>query len=445
MHLALVLALVTLPSASLESGTQLEFKGRFVAEKGDPAITEKNFTLTCLVDQAGDQGAVVYWTLGEEGRGKWSWLDQFGKLQVNRAWQANSAQLPTLFYQRPSGTSIVPVMLPLFATDQPLAKDVTWVQERLDFHVTGDTRVAGQKGWNIDIRNAYGHQRTLVIDQESPVVLALTARVFIGQGEEHELTFELVNRTRVAEPQLAAARRGFDAMLRLRDQLGHEPRTREFQWNPARLATLRKELPAALDQVASEPLLAIAQSARQDAKRQESRSGAINAVRKQLVGQAAPHPEIAELDGTKFDWQKAHGKVTVLHFWDYRESPLEEPYGQVAYVDFLYRQRAEQNVAVFGVAVNELLDDPATYRRGVQSAKKLKAFMNLSYPVLLDGGEAIKAFGDPRVTGAKLPLVVVIDGAGKVVHYHVGLYKFDRDRGLAELDDAVKQAAKTGS
>jgi hypothetical protein len=40
---------------------------------------------------------------------------------------------------------------------------------------------------------------------------------------------------------------------------------------------------------------------------------------------------------------------------------------------------------------------------------------------------------------------VVIDAAGKVVHYHVGLYEFDRDRGLAELDDAVTKAGKTGS
>lgn len=445
MHLALVLALTTLPSVSLESGTQLQFKGRFVAEKGDPAVTEKRFTLSCLVDQTSDQGAVVYWTLTEEGRGKWTWLDQFGKLEVNRAWQANPARLPTLFYERPSGTSIVPLMLPLFAADKPLAKDVAWVQDRLDYEVTGDASVAGQKGWNIEIRNAYGHQRTLVIDQASPVVLAATSKVFIGQGEEHELTFELVDRTRVSQPQLVAARRGFDALLRLRGQLGHEPRTREFQWSPARLETLRKELPAALDQVTGQPLLEIARLAAQDAKRQENRSGAISAVRKQLVGQAAPRPALAELDGTKFDWNKTDGKVTVLHFWDYRDSPLEEPYGQVAYVDFLYRQRKEQEVAVFGVAVNALLEDPATHRKGAQSAKKLKAFMNLSYPVLLDEGAAIRAFGDPRVTGAKLPMVVVIDAAGKVVHYHVGLYKFDRDRGLAELDDAVKQAAKTGS
>jgi peroxiredoxin len=445
MHLALVIALTTLPAASLESGTQLQFKGRFVAEKGDPVITEKSFTFSCLVDNASREGAVVYWTLEEQGRGKWSWLDQFGKLEVNGKWQVNSAQLPTLFYQRPSGTSIVPVMLPMFVANQPLSNKAEWTQDRMDYKVIGDSRVAGQQGWKIDIRNVYGHQRTLVIDKESPIVLASTSTVFIGQGEEHELTFELVKRTQLTQSQLVASRRGFDALLQLRSQLNHQPRKRDFQWNPARLATLRKELPATLDRVTSEPLLTIAQLARLDAKRQQNRSGAINFVRKKLVGQAAPHPRITEIDGTKFDWKKTKGKVTVLHFWDYRDRPLEEPYGQVAYVDFLYRKRKDENVVVFGVAVNQLLDDPATHRRGVQSAKKLKSFMNLSYPVLVDGGEAIKAFGDPRVTGAKLPVVVVIDAAGKVVHYHVGFYKFDRDRGLAELDEAVIQAAKTGS
>jgi len=449
MHLVLVLALATVPSVSLESGTLLEFKGRFVAEKGDPAITEKNFTLSCLVDQGPvDQGpangAVVYWTLSEQGRGKWTWLDQFGKLDVDDTWQANPDLLPTLLYERPSGTSIVPVMLPIFGTDQPLAKGSTWMRDRLDFQVTGDVQVADYSGWNVDISNVYGHQRSLVIDKGSPVVLSSTSRVFIGQGEEHELTFQLVKRTVVAKPQLEKARRGFDAMLAFRGKIGHEARTREFQWSPDRLTALRDELPAALDQVVDEPLLSIAKLAQQDAKRQTSRSGAISAVRKQLLGQTAPQPEVKEIDGTPFDWKKTAGKVTVLHFWDYRESPLEEPYGQVAYVDFLCRQRKDQNVVVMGVAVNELLDEPGTFRRGAQSAKKLKTFMNLSYPVVLDAGEAIRAFGDPRVTGAKLPMVVVIDATGKVTHYHVGLYKFDRDRGLAELDDAVTQAAKKG-
>ena len=35
--------------------------------------------------------------------------------------------------------------------------------------------------------------------------------------------------------------------------------------------------------------------------------------------------------------------------------------------------------------------------------RKLKAFMNLSYPLLLDSGSLIRQFGDPRTSGAGNP------------------------------------------
>ena len=66
--------------------------------------------------------------------------------------------------------------------------------------------------------------------------------------------------------------------------------------------------------------------------------------------------------------------------------------------------------------------------------------MNLSYPVLADQARGIRQFGDPRVTGAKLPLFVVIGKDGKVAHYHVGTYEVDRDRGLEELDTIINKA-----
>ena len=130
----------------------------------------------------------------------------------------------------------------------------------------------------------------------------------------------------------------------------------------------------------------------------------------------------------------------MLHFWDYRDAPLEEPYGQVAYLDFLARQHAAGDVKVYGVVADERVTQPDTKRTGIQSAKKLHSFMNLSYPLLVDAGAAIKEFGDPRVTGAKLPLFVVIDRQGNIVHYHAGHYEVSRDRGLEELGTVIKQS-----
>jgi hypothetical protein len=134
--------------------------------------------------------------------------------------------------------------------------------------------------------------------------------------------------------------------------------------------------------------------------------------------------------------------VTVLHFWEYRDEPLEEPYGQVGYLDFLYHQRGRAGVNVYGVAVDGRLADEATIPAARRSARKLKEFMNLSYPVLLDRGDLLKQLGDPRVLGASLPLFVVIAPDGTVSHFHVGMYEVTREQGLKELDEAVAAALK---
>ena len=69
--------------------------------------------------------------------------------------------------------------------------------------------------------------------------------------------------------------------------------------------------------------------------------------------------------------------------------------------------------------------------------------MNLSYPVLHDTEGVLKKLGDPRQSGSKLPLVMVLDQTGKVVHYHVGHYPVDRILGLKQLNDVVVKTLKT--
>ena len=133
------------------------------------------------------------------------------------------------------------------------------------------------------------------------------------------------------------------------------------------------------------------------------------------------------------------GHVTVLHFWEYRDEPLKEPYGQVGYLDFMVHQCEAEGLRVYGVAVDGRLGDEKT--RGAASASaQLKQFMNLSYPVLLDDGAVIKQFGDPRVLGANLPLFVVVGPDLKIIHYKVGTYEVHQDQGLKDLDQVVTKA-----
>ncbi|MCA9144351.1 MAG: TlpA family protein disulfide reductase [Planctomycetales bacterium] len=439
MHALLIaLAFATAsPTATVEAGTQLVFQGSFVAEKGSAADTEKQFKLSLLVAEVRPTGAAVYWALEEQGRGGWSWVHRFGHYQSGRS---ESEGQPTLLYERAEGTNEIELLSPLFFRDPPLAEGTQWKEDRFDHEVKGTGKVGDNSVWNLEVSNGYGLKRRMLIDQRSPLILSLKENVFIGQGEKHELRYELVSATKLDAAQSEAGIAAFDSLLALRNRLGIVPGTRDTKWNDERLAMLREQLPAVVSKISDGPLTTIARDAERDAKEQKNRAGAVELMRGKLVGNAAPRPELRQLNGQPFDWSQTDGKVTVLHFWEYRDTPLEEPYGQIAYLDFLFRNRPAEDVVVLGVCANQRLQDPETELKAILSAKKLVAFMNLSYPILADHAGGVRQFGDPRATGAKLPLFVVIGKDGKIVHYHVGTYEVNRDRGLEELEAIVKKA-----
>ena len=202
---------------------------------------------------------------------------------------------------------------------------------------------------------------------------------------------------------------------------------------------LNDELPALAAPVKECPLVSVLQAAQKDLQTQDSRSDALTALKQQAIGKQLEKFSVVGSSGEKLTPEDLKDAVTVLHFWDYRDAPLEEPYGQTGYLDFLARQN--KGVKVYGVMVDDRLDDATSRGQALASARKVKAFMNLSYPVLLDEAMLLKQVGDPRTTGAKLPLFVVIGKDGKITHYHSGFYEVKRDEGLAELGAAM-QAAK---
>ena len=97
---------------------------------------------------------------------------------------------------------------------------------------------------------------------------------------------------------------------------------------------------------------------------------------------------------------------------------------------------------MIGVHVDPRLADEATSRASLAGAKKLKAFMNLSYPIAYDDGSLLKRLGDPRIAGGKLPLFVVVGKDGKVAAYNAGLYDVKATEGLAELERVVDEVSK---
>jgi len=294
--------------------------------------------------------------------------------------------------------------------------------------------------WEIDVRSPYGHKRTLWIDKSSPLVVTVKETVFIGQGEEHKLAFELAEAKQLSAAETAKTAAALEIWLDLRKSLAWEPRNLREELSDEQIAMLKAGLPKIVESAATGPLASIAAAAQRDAAGQKNRAGAVAALRDAIVGQPLGELKLTDLAGKPLAEDNLKGKVVVLHFWEYRDTPLEEPYGQTGYLDFLLRR--QPMVVVLGVHVDPRLAEDETRRASLAGAKKLKAFMNLSYPIGYDDGALLKRLGDPRVAGDKLPLFVVVGKDGKVAAYHAGLFEVQATEGLAELETVVKKLAE---
>jgi len=444
--LQLILAVATAPlvlaaPATLDTGTQLTYRGSVEAQPADPAKSQKNFDLTLWILNKSDAGTELLWLVEETGSGAFPWPSRLGKASLD-ARLNTAATLPGLLFDRGEDNSVVPVLLPFFAPETPLAAEAQFKAGELEHFVDKATRHAERAAWHVSVRDGFGPKRALVVDQKLPLVLKMTERVFMGRGEEYELSLELVEDTQLPPAQLDALSKASGSLLAVRDKLKLAERAEEIAWNPAQAELLKKELPPVVELAAGTPLARLVTAATRDLELQSGRNDAVGELAEKQTGRAVEAFQMSGSDGERLTEADLKGHVTVLHFWDYRDEPLREPYGQVGYLDFLYHRRQAEGLRVYGVAVSPRLGDEATRPAAQRSVKKFKAFMNLSYPVLLDAGGLLKQFGDPRVIGASLPLFVVIGPEGKIIHYHVGTYEVQRDQGLAELDAVVSGAMK---
>lgn len=440
------LPLLLAATGPLVPGTVLEYRGQMSPVKeereGGKAF---ELQLILLKADADNEKFTLGWTLSEKGRSGWTWLDHYGRVEVTGKFDLGDQAGPALLWQREDGQSIVPLWLPLANLPAGAAPESPWNEGRLQFQILGEQKiaVAGRDAdvpsWRIEVRSPIGHKRTFVVDKASPLVSGLKETVFLGQGVQHELKLELAGIRKLDVDELIAAQTGFDAWQALRDDLGRKPRSLRDELSPEQVATLREKLPGL---PTGGPLSAIAEAASADARLQRGRTSAVAALRKEALGK--PLGEFELTDAANKQWTQAdlQGKTVVLHFWEYRETPLEEPYGQVGYLDYLSRDLGKQGVVVLGVSVDPRLADPETRRAGAVAARKLRDFMNLSYPILLDDGRLLKRVGDPRVASAKLPLFVVVGPDGKIADYHAGLYDVTPQKGLEQLSTAVKALLK---
>jgi hypothetical protein len=435
--LLLALAPLAAPEPTVATGTELVYRGE-LGPKDNEAGSRKTFDLKLWIAAASPQGAELLWLVEERGPGELPWPSRFGRLSVATDWRMTS-QGPAVLYDRGDGRTSVNIPLPFFKAREPLAADLTIAEGALTSHVDKATKVGEKPAWRISQKDGFGPKRSLTVDQASPLVWSLKEKLTMGRGVEYELKLELVTSGTQTGEHLTALVSAFNALGALVAKLNVPAGAQEVTWNDAQLTTLREGLPGVSELAVATPLAGFIGAARRDLDVQTGRSDGVAELAVKCVGRAV-EPFAVRGVAEGLSEEGLRGQVSILHFWDYRDEPLKEPYGQVGYLDFMYHRRKTAGLRVYGVAVDARLADEKTRGASERSVRKLIGFMNLSYPVLYDAGAFIKQFGDPRVVGASLPLFIVVGRDGKILHYHAGTYAVHQDQGLRELDDVVSAA-----
>ncbi|MEC9095181.1 MAG: TlpA disulfide reductase family protein, partial [Planctomycetota bacterium] len=433
--LKLSLCLLVIASASqLQSAELLTYSGQMIGEKGDPVATTKRFTLAAVRDVSA-QGGTLHWIVVEDGRGALPWPHSYGSSQwldgngLNVQAATASRNNPQLLYKNEELNAYVAVALPQLADGQKLNQESIWKQGPVTYRVTERQTVEGQESWRVLGFTNFGVKRTFWVNDQGYIV-RLRENVTIGRGDRFDLEYDLKNVETLDDEDRGKVVTAFDVFNKFRTKVEIEKLEKEIVWDDEQLEVFREDIDRLVSVSAGTPLSAVARLAQEDLKTQKGRSGGVATLMTRAIGKVVEEPGFELYRGSDYSDESLTGNVTVLHFWEYRSSPLEQPYGQVGYLDFLYRKYKEQGLNVFGVVSNTLLEDPAERSRVRVNARKFASFMNLSFPIVADVKGSIGKIGDPREAGAKLPLFIVLDQKGRIVHYKAGFYEIDRDLGL---------------
>lgn len=436
--LASLLAIIALTANPYQEGEVLTYKGSFLPVKDDRPDAGKTFELTLLVGKSAGDATQVCWLLNDEGGDPIPWTERFDRLAWSEDAKTIAGPIPGFLYDHVTGKTRVNIAPPLPLFDAELKPGATWMEGKTQFEVQAGDSVEGRPTWDVLARTLVGRRRTMTVDREDHRVYAVRENVFVGQGQEHILKYSLTSSKTLHQETLDKTVAALDAWSAMRSQWisAQEDRT------PKSIAAANKALLEKLPELkkASEgtPLAALAKVAAAQQKDSDEQKSAIGAMRSKVVGKPLPKLELKDIDNKTWSNAAVKGKVTVLHFWSYRDENLREPYGQVGYLDFLARQSGK--VQVLGVAVAS--EDPDQKQSQRALVRKFRDFMNVSYPILLDDGSLLTKIGDPRKLKQELPLFVVVDAKGKVVEYKAGEYEVKAHEGLKELEAIVKQDAQ---
>jgi len=392
-----------------------------------------------------DGARTVISRIDDDSRGGLAWFERCSSQErsAEGRWSGDAPHLRHLLLDRPY---LLTIPGPILPHPVPLAADAEWTADwegrRVTYRVAGAERVGDRNCWKIEGSSDTGRRQQYSVEKETDLLVAASLRIFIGQGERFDLQLQLQE---AEELDVVAGGRELTVprvVLSLQEQIGTSAQITPATLSAAQLTLVEAALPGLQSAAAGTGWEKFIQRVAADIAADRQRGESLELLAARRVGKPAPEFSLTDVDGRAIDRGRDAGNVVVLHFWDYRGSP-EAPFGQVGYLDFLASKRKADGVRVYGVAVDERLADPGLAIAARREVRQFGSqFLRVDYPVAIDDGALLATFGDPRPSGAALPLWIVIGADGKVVHYKAGLYAIDPNRGLEELNAAVTAARR---
>jgi peroxiredoxin len=422
-------------------GTELQYAGSLTPQTKNNVGEAKTFTVYAVTLPAEDGSVQLAWSLEERGAGGWAWPERFGLVPLVLTEKTKPRPI-RLLHTHDELPHPVAVRSPLFEFPDKLELDAAWNDGQFEYRVARKRKVKDRECWQIDVASNLGRAQTLVIDATSGLVVSAEQRVFLGRGDEFQLKMELQSQKSLPAADVSRLQKAFASMRELQATLNRTGEQKLVELTPSQLKSAQDIIGRIEKETEGTAWSKLSGVMARDLLQQQRRLEGAAGLAKKFVGQPAPKLLFKLAGGGTIPEAELQGKVVVLHFWEYRNENLVEPYGQVGYLDFLNNKRKKLGVRAIGVNVDPRFADAEKSGAATRSMKKLQEFMNLGYDLAVDDGTLLGQFGDPRTLGSPLPLWIVIGHDGRVAHYHIGFYDIKPDEGLKQLDEAVIEALR---
>ena len=362
------------------------------------------------------------------------WPDSYGTA-VN---SASGGVSPHLIY-RFDGNAYT-ISLPDFKIDLPsdLDRESTWSVGDWKWRVK-DPPKSDPSHVKLKATERRGRQQEATFDQTTGWLVEAELDVFMGRGEKFQLRLKRTSVDKLPDELWNRQQSAQEALLQLQTQMNRRADSQRTDLSERQIQLAKATLNQLSDVPEDLPVRPLLDRISKQVASQAKSIMVAESAKAGILGKTLEAFSLTQLNGRPLTAKQFTGKPLVLHFWSYSQNAMEEPYGQVAYLEFLKSRLAERNVNVIGVVTNPLIRSAERQATELRSARKVAEFMNLSYPIAYDDGALQNQCDPAAAVRDSFPLWIVVDSTGTVVYYHQGFYEVDRRAGLKELAAAVEE------